>query len=134
MNSRGLPAPVCLAVNAALVVLAGWLDLRLFDGSGRLVSTVFVLGCLLSVVAVRPRGLPLVMSTTPLVLIVAVTISVPAFTDTRIGTGNFVLAVIRAIVLHFPVMAGATALVLILGAGRLLRYRAARTAAAMKTT
>jgi hypothetical protein len=95
----------------------------LFDGLGVLLSTVFMLGCLIAVAAARPRGVLLVMLTPPLVLILAVVIDVLAFTGRQHGLSAALLAVARPVVLHFPVMAGTAVLVGIIGAVRLARSR-----------
>jgi hypothetical protein len=124
-DRSGLPSPVALAVTLAASVAAGWLDQRFFNGVGRLLSTVFVLGCLIAVAAVRLRGVLVAMLTTPLVLIAAVVTVVLAFTGQHAGSTATMLAVARPVVLHFPVMAGATVLVLAVGGFRLARHRRA---------
>jgi hypothetical protein len=123
----GVPAPVALAVALALSVAADWLDLRLFGDVGALLSTGFILGCVVAVVAVRPRGVLPVMLTTPLVLVAAVVIGVVAFTPGHSTTG-MVVAVAQPLVLHFPVLAGTTALVLLVGGARLVLLRRAARA------
>ncbi|HET6503384.1 MAG TPA: DUF6542 domain-containing protein [Amycolatopsis sp.] len=120
----GLPAPVVLAVALVLSVAADWVDLRLFGDVGALLSTGFIVGCVAAIVVVRPRGVLLVMLSTPLVLVAAVVIGVLAFTPGH-STAGMVMAVAQPLILHFPVLAGATALVLLVGGARLVLLRRA---------
>ncbi|MTD53409.1 hypothetical protein GKO32_05370 [Amycolatopsis sp. RM579] len=102
---------------------AGWLDLHLYGTIGRLTSTVFVLGCVATVLAVRRRGLLLVMLSTPLVPILAILIVVLAFTRHNPDTTVLLLSAAQPVVSHFPAIAGITALVAALGALRIFRPR-----------
>ncbi|TNC21782.1 DUF6542 domain-containing protein [Amycolatopsis alkalitolerans] len=124
----GLPALAALAGTLALSVAAGWLDLRLYGNVGLLVSTVFVLGFMTAVLAVATRGVLLVMLSTPLVAILAIVIVVIAFTPHQGDSAGTMLALAKPVILHFPAIAGTTALVVATGVTRLVQHRR-RTAA-----
>jgi hypothetical protein len=119
----GLPAPVALLIVLAITVVGGWLDLRHFGGLDALLSTAFLLGYLFAIVAVRPRGVLLVMLTPPLLLILATGIDVLAFTPHSPDPTLAGLAVATPVISHFPVMAGGTALTLLVGVVRLFHRR-----------
>lgn len=130
LEPRGLrrgwvPAPAALAATLVLTVAAGWLDLRLFGGTGRLVATVFVLGSVLTVLVVRHRGVPLVMLSAPLVPIIGMLVPALLFTAHDASTTVLLLSAARPVIVHFPAVAGTTVLVLALGALRLVLNRRA---------
>ncbi|WP_236791086.1 DUF6542 domain-containing protein [Amycolatopsis sp. GM8] len=128
LDRGGLPATAALVATLALSIAAGWLDLRLYGGIGLLVSTVFVLGCVTTVLTVRRRGVLLVMLSTPLVPIIAILVVVLAFTPRDPDTTVQLLATARPVIAHFPAIVGTTALVVVLGVTRLVLNRRAAAA------
>lgn len=118
----GLPWPVALLLALAPSVAGALYDLRASHGLEIPFAAAYVLGCATATCLVRRRGLFVVMVTPPLVMLAAVTLAVWV-RDRAQGFSSLVLAVATPVVPRFPVMAGTTVAVLLIGTLRLLVAR-----------
>ncbi|TVT48069.1 hypothetical protein FNH05_18355 [Amycolatopsis rhizosphaerae] len=119
----GLPWPVALLLALAAAVVGGLYDLRVSHGLDIPFTAAYALGSVAAAGFVRRRGLFVVMATPPLVMLVAATLAVYLENRPAPGLSSLVFAVATPVVPRFPVMAGTTVAVLLIGTARLLVAR-----------
>lgn len=126
-----LPSVPGIPVGAAVLIAVACTFLGfLIDASGEggeltgTFATLYVVGCVIAVLAVRYRGLFTTMVLPPLLLFVSVPLAYQQLTG-RESTSikDILLNLAIPLVNRFPTMAIATLLVLAIGAGRILLHR-----------
>lgn len=121
----GIPAGAAVAIAVACTFLGFLIDARGENNelTGTF-NTLYVVGCVVAVLAVRYRGIFTTMVLPPLLLFVAVPLAYQQLTG-RASTGlkDILLNLAIPLVNRFPIMALATALVLAIGAARILLHR-----------
>ncbi|MFQ6392122.1 DUF6542 domain-containing protein [Nocardia sp. KC 131] len=129
----GIPAGAAVSIAVACAFLGFLIDAS--GESGDLTgtfATLYVVGCVVAVVAVRYRGLFTAMVLPPLLLFVSVPLAYQQLTGRDSSSiKDILLNLAIPLVNRFPTMALATVLVLAIGAGRILLHR--REAAAERT-
>ncbi|MEU0499767.1 DUF6542 domain-containing protein [Nocardia sp. NPDC005998] len=121
----GIPAGAAVGIAVACTFLGFLIDAR--GESNELTATfntLYVLGCVAAVLAVRYRGVFTTMVLPPLLLFIAVPLAYQQLTGhASTGLKDILLNLAIPLVNRFPVMALATVLVLAIGAGRILLHR-----------
>ncbi|MGI5125800.1 DUF6542 domain-containing protein [Pseudonocardia sp. CA-107938] len=125
----GLSSLVAVAIAAALTLLGVLVDLMRQGTLGFVFTVLYIAGCVLAIAWVRRDGLfgPLVAP--PLLLAVAVPAVVLIAGDPKPGTGmaERALQIGAPLVNSFPIMAGTTAFVLVVGVFRMATQKLRRT-------
>ncbi len=127
---RGIPAGAAVLIAVACTFLGFLIDAN--SGGGELTgtfATLYVIGCVIAVLAVRYRGLFTTMVLPPLLLFVSVPLAYQQLTG-RSSTSikDVLLNLAIPLVNRFPTMALATVVVLAIGAGRIAMQRRATSA------
>lgn len=121
----GIPTGAAVAVAVACTFLGYLIDV--FTGGGELTSsfaTLYVVGCLAAVLAVRFHGLFATMVLPPLLLFIAVPLAYQQLSDNPSTSIKDILLNLAIPLVHrFPTMMLATMLVLLAGAARIVMYR-----------
>jgi hypothetical protein len=121
----GIPAGAAVLIAVACTFLGFLIDAHGENNelTGTF-NTLYVVGCVAAVLAVRYRGVFTTMVLPPLLLFIAVPLAYQQLTG-RVSTGlkDILLNLAIPLVNRFPVMAVATVLVLAIGAGRILLHR-----------
>ncbi|MFX0575814.1 DUF6542 domain-containing protein [Nocardia nepalensis] len=121
----GIPAGAAVLIAVACTFLGFLIDAHGENNelTGTF-NTLYVIGCVAAVLAVRYRGIFTTMVLPPLLLFIAVPLAYQQLTG-RVSTGvkDILLNLAIPLVNRFPVMAVATVLVLAIGAGRILLHR-----------
>ncbi|WP_433731818.1 DUF6542 domain-containing protein [Nocardia sp. CA-129566] len=121
----GIPAGAAVGIAVACTFLGFLIDARGENNelTGTF-NTLYVLGCVAAVLAVRYRGIFTTMVLPPLLLFVAVPLAYQQLTGhASTGLKDILLNLAIPLVNRFPVMAVATVLVLAIGAGRILLHQ-----------
>ncbi|QBJ98811.1 hypothetical protein ERC79_18345 [Rhodococcus sp. ABRD24] len=131
----GIPAWGAVAVAAGLSFLGFAFDAVSGDELTSTFSTLYFLGCVLAVLAVRQRGLFTAIVQPPLLLFVAVPICQQLLTDGA-GTGikDLALNVAFPLVNRFPLMLAATVVVALIGGARIFLVQQRSSAPARART
>ncbi|WP_459962098.1 DUF6542 domain-containing protein [Nocardia sp. IFM 10818] len=121
----GVPAGAAVLIAVTCTFIGFFIDAR---GGSELTGTfaaLYVLGCVLAVLAVRYRGLFTTMVLPPLLLFVSVPLAYQQMLGSSGGLElkNILLNLAIPLVNRFPTMALATVLVLIIGAVRIYLHR-----------
>ncbi|MFE9327402.1 DUF6542 domain-containing protein [Nocardia sp. NPDC052278] len=121
----GIPAGAAVLIAVACTFLGFLIDAHGENNElTATFNTLYVLGCVAAVLAVRYRGLFTAMVLPPLLLFVAVPLAYQQLTDgASTGLKDILLNLAIPLVNRFPIMALATVLVLAIGAGRILLHR-----------
>ncbi|WP_433199683.1 DUF6542 domain-containing protein [Nocardia sp. CA-107356] len=121
----GIPAGAAVLIAVACTFLGFLIDAH--GESNELTgtfNTLYVLGCVAAVLAVRYRGIFTTMVLPPLMLFIAVPLAYQQLTGhASTGLKDILLNLAIPLVNRFPIMALATVLVLAIGAGRILLHR-----------
>ncbi|MEV2219381.1 DUF6542 domain-containing protein [Nocardia vinacea] len=121
----GIPAGAAVLIAVACTFLGFLIDAHGENNelTGTF-NTLYVLGCVAAVLAVRYRGLFTTMVLPPLLLFVAVPLAYQQLTGgASTGIKDILLNLAIPLVNRFPIMALATVLVLAIGGGRILLHR-----------
>ncbi|MFI9509124.1 DUF6542 domain-containing protein [Nocardia sp. NPDC052566] len=132
----GVPAGAAVLIAVACTVLGFVIDA---SGEGEdltlTFATLYILGCVLAVLAVRYRGLFTTMVLPPLLLLFAVPLAYMQLTGrTSLAPKDILLNLAIPLVHRFPWMAIATVLVGLIGAVRILLHRRGDSAERAKQT
>ncbi|WP_174555286.1 DUF6542 domain-containing protein, partial [Nocardia anaemiae] len=121
----GIPAGAAVLIAVACTFLGFLIDAHgENDELTGTFNTLYVLGCVAAVLAVRYRGLFTTMVLPPLLLFVAVPLAYQQLIGhASTGLKDILLNLAIPLVNRFPIMALATVLVLAIGAGRILLHR-----------
>ncbi|WP_157124825.1 DUF6542 domain-containing protein, partial [Nocardia pseudovaccinii] len=121
----GIPAGAAVLIAVACTFLGFLIDAHGENNElTATFNTLYVLGCVAAVLAVRYRALFTAMVLPPLLLFVAVPLAYQQLTDgASNGLKDILLNLAIPLVNRFPIMALATVLVLAIGAGRILLHR-----------
>ncbi|MFI7668156.1 DUF6542 domain-containing protein [Nocardia sp. NPDC049526] len=121
----GIPAGAAVLIAVACTFLGFLIDAHGENNElTATFNTLYVLGCVAAVLAVRYRGLFTTMVLPPLLLFVAVPLAYQQLTDgASTGLKDILLNLAIPLVNRFPIMALATVLVLAIGGGRILLHR-----------
>ncbi|MEV6134785.1 DUF6542 domain-containing protein [Nocardia sp. NPDC051990] len=121
----GIPAGAAVLIAVACTFLGFLIDARgENDELTGTFNTLYVLGCVAAVLAVRYRGIFTTMVLPPLLLFVAVPLAYQQLTGhASTGLKDILLNLAIPLVNRFPIMALATVLVLAIGAARIALHR-----------
>ncbi|MEV5833880.1 DUF6542 domain-containing protein [Nocardia sp. NPDC052112] len=121
----GIPAGAAVLIAVACTFLGFLIDAHgEIDELTGTFNTLYVVGCVAAVLAVRYRGIFTTMVLPPLLLFVAVPLAYQQLIGhASTGLKDILLNLAIPLVNRFPIMALATVLVLAVGAGRILLHR-----------
>ncbi|MEV4130136.1 DUF6542 domain-containing protein [Nocardia sp. NPDC049707] len=121
----GIPAGAAVLIAVACTFLGFLIDARgENDELTGTFNTLYVLGCVVAVLAVRYRGIFTTMVLPPLLLFVAVPLAYQQLIGhASTGLKDILLNLAIPLVNRFPIMALATGLVLAIGAARIVLHR-----------
>ncbi len=120
----GIPAGAAVLIAVACTLLGFLIDAHgENDELTTTFNTLYVVGCVAAVLAVRYRGIFTTMVLPPLLLFVAVPLAYLQLTGHASTGKDILLNLAIPLVNRFPIMALATVLVLAIGAGRIVLHR-----------
>lgn len=119
----GIPPLAAVGLAFGCTALGLFVDLQRIGTVGAVFAVLYLAGCVLAVAWVRRRNLFAPLVQPPLLLAVAVPVIVLLGDGADRGGGAALLTVAAPLVNSFPIMAGTTGLVLLIGLFRLAAQR-----------